>query len=278
MQTNYERITSEIVAELESGTVPWDRPWSTFGAPRNAVSGKDYRGINTLLLTLNSFADPRFVTFRQAKVLGGHVRALEKGQRVVYFNMLTSKTEKTKAGDAKAFPMLKIYTVFNVSQCEGLDIPALETSPRTVTPVAAAEAIADGYPAGPSVDWTSGQASYRPSTDHVSMPPQGAFISDGARYSTLFHELTHSTGHESRLNRPTLTSQMGYGSETYGREELVAELGAAFLMGAAGLEPEIARSASYIKGWIKALRDDSKAIVSAASKAQKASDHILGKS
>ncbi|ANS03885.1 antirestriction protein [uncultured Mediterranean phage uvDeep-CGR2-AD3-C76] len=274
--TNYERITGEIIAELEKGTVPWDKPWSTFGAPRNAVSGKAYRGINTLLLTLANHADPRYLTFKQAKDLGGFVRKGSRGQRVVYFKMLESKTETTSKGTPKSFPMLKLYTVFNVSQCAELDLAELDTTPRNVTPIESAEAIVAGYENAPTIDWVSAQASYRPSTDIVSMPRPELFDNDAVWYGTLFHELAHSTGHESRLNRATLTKTNKFGSEAYGREELVAELGAAFLLGAAGLEPEITRSASYLQAWIKVLKADAKAIVSAASAAQKASDHILG--
>jgi antirestriction protein ArdC len=273
--TNYERITSLITTELEKGTVPWDKPWSTFGSPRNVITGKSYRGINHFLLTMHHDADPRYVTFKQAKSLGGHVKKGEQGRKISFFRMLESKTQTKHDGSLDSFPYLKIYTVFNVSQCEDLNIPSLDTKPRTVTPIAVCEQIIENYPNPPTIDWSGDSASYRVRTDQVSMPPKAQFTSDELSYSVLFHELIHSTGHSSRLNRSTLTETKHYGSSNYSKEELIAELGSAFLSGSAGLTPDIPRTASYLASWIKALKGDSRLLVSAASQAQKASDHVL---
>jgi antirestriction protein ArdC len=273
MASAYEVITDQIIAQLKKGTVPWDKPFSVHGAPRNAVSGKAYRGINSFLLTMQHHADPRFVTFRQAQQLGGSVTKGEHGFQICFYKLL--KNTK-KADDSRdSFPMFRYYTVFNVSQCGNLKIDTLETEPRTVNPIDSAESILTSYPNPPTIDWTSSSAFYRPSTDHVSLPPRSSFQNDELAYSVAFHELVHSTGHASRLNRESLTDTKGYGSAIYGREELIAELGSSFLLGAAGVRPEFSRSASYIASWLKVLTEDPRAIIKAASAAQKASDYIL---
>jgi len=273
----YEIITEDIIKILESGTAPWSSPWAGKGGqPANLITKKPYRGINPWILLSAGYTSPYWLTFKQAKDLGGCVRKGEKARRVIFWKV----DQPDGSGDGETPDrrfVLRYYSVFNVAQ-DGIDgyIPAVPELPADHDPIAAAEQIVNGY-AGPSLDWTSSGAWYRPATDHVSMPPRSIFTSAEGMYSTLFHELAHSTGHSSRLNRPGIVEMAGFGSATYSREELIAELTAAYLMGHAGiLAPQIEQSAAYLQSWIKALRGDARLIVTAAAGAQKAADYILG--
>jgi antirestriction protein ArdC len=278
MATNkvYEIVTEKIIAALESGTPPWRKPW-TAGIPRNATTNRPYSGINSLLLGMTPYSDPRWLTFKQCSAKGGKVRKGEKSTLVIFWKTNTI-TQETDSGELteKTIPFLRYYLVFNVEQCEGLDLPALET--RNVDVIAEAEAIVANMPNPPSINHDGGgKAYYRPQLDSIHLPQRNSFDSAGEYYSTLFHELTHSTGHQSRLNRQTLTEVVPFGSETYSKEELVAEFGSAFLCAHAGIETTLDNSAAYIKGWLKALRNDPKLAIIAASQGQKAADHIIGK-
>lgn len=272
----YQEVTDRIVAALEEGTIPWHKPWAEAGAQRNLKSGKEYRGVNQLLLGLSDYGSPYWLTFRQAKDLGGSVRKGERSSLVVFWKMLKRADQDT--GDEKLIPMLRHYRVFNVSQCDGLEVPQDERETRTVSPIAACQSIVAGYRNGPTVEHGGSRACYSPARDAVMLPNQSAFESDESYYSTAFHELVHSTGHESRLKREGLELEtLRFGSPTYSREELIAELGAAMLAGRAGIVPAtIDQSAAYVAGWLGRLRDDRKLIVSAAGRAQRAADRVLG--
>lgn len=269
--TVYEIITNDLIKTLEAGTVPWAKPWRGIGGmPINLKTKHVYRGINTWILNSAGYTSPYWISFKQALDLGGHVRAGEHGRRIVFW-----KIEKNREEGERDRCILRYSTVFNVAQCDGLDVP--ETVQAPPDPVAVADRIVEGYKNKPTIDWTGAGAWYRPSTDHVTMPPRGAFNSAGGLYGTLFHELAHSTGHESRLKRQTLLETAGFGSAIYGREELIAEMTSAYLLGHAGiLDGQIDQSAAYLQGWIKALKGDSRLVVAAASGAQKAADYILG--
>jgi antirestriction protein ArdC len=213
---------------------------------------------------------------KQANAKGGKIRKGEKSTLVIFWKHNTV-TQETQSGEIteKQIPLLRYYLVFNVEQCDRLDLPALKT--RKVDVIAEAEAILAGMPNPPRIDHDGGtRAFYRPQLDSIHLPQQGSFDSAGEYYSTLFHELSHSTGHQSRINRQTLTEVVPFGSETYSREELVAEFGSAFLCAHAGIETTLDNSAAYIAGWLKALRNDKKLAIIAASQGHKAADYILG--
>jgi antirestriction protein ArdC len=277
MPNVYEIITERIINQLEAGVTPWRKPWKT-EMPMNLVSGKPYRGINPFLLAPLGYGSRYFLTYRQAEKLGGNVRKGEKSSIVTFWNIGQEKIIKSADGsERKSKPiLLRYYNVFNVEQCDGLDDLGLGKVPARVPDIDQCERIIANMPNRPAMAQLA-QASYRPSTDTVSMPSRTAFDSSEAFYSTLFHELTHSTGHASRVGRDGIEKVELFGSESYSKEELIAELGAAMLCGITGIEPAtIQNSASYLQSWIKVLKGDAKLIVQAASAAQKASDYILG--
>jgi antirestriction protein ArdC len=274
----YSIVTEKILAALEAGVVPWHKPWDGQASlARNAISNKPYTGINAFLLNLSAYSDPRWVTFKQAQSLGGSVRKGEKSSLVVFWKQYQNEDEDGNA--TKKGAILRYYLVFNVEQCENLSkLKPLEEKAE-VDAIAEAEAIVAGMPSPPKIDDKGkDQAFYRPSADAISMPKKSAFGSSEEYYSTLFHELSHSTGHPNRLNRAELNTLAPFGSETYSKEELVAEFGAAFLCGEAGIQTTVENSAAYIKGWLNALKNDKRLAVSAASQGQKAANHILGRS
>ena len=274
----YDIVTERIIQQLEAGVAPWRKPW-TSSEPSNFVSKKAYRGINVFLLSCSGYASPYFLTYKQATQLGGQVRKGEHGHLVVFWKWnnpvrkLDKQDEDTPQAKTRNAPILRYYTVFNVEQCDGLTLP--ETG-RTIEPLEAAEAVVSGYTDAPKIQGGQ-QASYSPTQDTVTMPARNTFESAPAYYSTIFHELAHSTGHKSRLNRKEVAeSVISFGSNDYSREELVAEMGAAMLCGKAGLNETVPQSAAYLKHWLGRLKEDSRLIVMAAASAQKAADWILG--
>lgn len=273
----YEEVTQRIVASLRAGVCPWKRDWTaTSDTPRN-WDGRLYRGINWLLLSSLAYDRPVFVTFNKAKELGGMVRKGEKGHLVTFWKFFKSKEIDPSTGRHKVVPMLRYYHVFNVAQCDGLpELPAPVARP--FEPLAECERIVASMPNPPAISEDGrGRCFYRPSTDSVHMTDRTAFGSEAGFYSTLFHELGHATGHQSRLDRETLTKSANFGTATYSREELVAELTAANLCAHTGISaPVIENQAAYIHGWLAALQEDAKALVWAAGKAARAADYILG--
>ena len=278
----YALITDRILNRLEAGIVPWQKPWAGGNqSPRNLISRKKYRGVNTFLLHAMCYASPYWVTFKQAKELGGNVRKGEKATPVVFWNWIE---REDKDGKPQKIPFLRYYSAFNVDQCDGLEsaLPAPTEEQRTPDPILSAEEILKSMSDCPPIAHGGGRAAYIPAEDRIVIPHAGTFRSDEEYYSTLFHELTHATGHTSRLNRKGLNdSEAGewsaFGSTPYAQEELVAEMGAAFLCGQVGIvERTLDNSAAYIQGWLKRLRDDQRLVVQAAAQAQKAADYILG--
>jgi antirestriction protein ArdC len=274
MANNYEAITQQIIAQLEAGVIPWRKPW-TSRTPTNLKSLKPYRGINVFLLGCQGYASPYWLTYRQAGSLGGQVRRGQHGTRICFWSPSTYSKEnpETHEQEEKRSLLLRFYTVFNLAQVDGL--PSFETS-APVDPIAECEAIVAGMPNRPPVK-PSDAAWYQMATDTVGMPPIGTFTHTEEYYSTLFHELTHSTRHSSRCGRDGVEQKANhFGDELYSKEELVAELGAAMLCGMAGISKvTIDNSAAYIANWLGRLRSDNKLIISAASQAQKSSDYIL---
>ena len=276
----YQIVTDRIINLLEQGEIPWKKEWTGGEAPMNLVSKKPYRGVNTLLLGSLGYASPYFLTFKQAKQLGGSVKKGEKGCPVVFWKAFTRATDEAEGDEERMVSGLicRYYTVFNVEQTEGIDpkkIPTIEAE-HDHEPIEAAQAIIDNMPKRPELVFGGGRAFYAPSQDRVTVPELGAFDTPEAFYCTTFHELVHSTGHPSRLSRKTVTAKAAFGSAVYSKEELVAELGASYLSNVAGfVDQTIENSAAYIQGWLKALRNDKKLLIHAAANAQKAADFIL---
>jgi antirestriction protein ArdC len=274
----YSIVTEQILKQLESGVVPWRKPWSA-EPPCNLVSGKEYRGINPFLLASQGYGSRYWLTFNQANKLGGHVRKGEKGSIVTFWNIGEEEIVQDEDGNkrkSKPF-LLRYYRVFNVEQTEGIaDKLGLGDFIPRVPSIDQCEAIVKRMPNPPTMQQDA-RAWYRPSPDTVGMPSQSLFNSSEEYYSTLFHELTHSSGHASRVGREGIEDIAAFGSESYSKEELIAEMGAAMLCGVTGISPAtIPNSAAYLQGWISRLRGDSKLLVSAASQAQKAVDYIQG--
>ena len=269
-----EQITERIETLLATGVVPWHKPWkASTGLPRNLVTNQPYRGINVFLLMSMSYESPHWLTFRQAIQLGGSVKKGEKACPIVFWKQTTIEDKETEK--QRKIPMLRLYYVFNIAQCEGLKAsPAAEVVPLITT--SAAEIVA-GMPQPPIIKHGMTRAYYSPSDDTVGMPERKRFETEDAYHATLFHELVHSTGHASRLKRASIMERNGFGSMPYCKEELVAELGSAFLCGYAEIiDRTIDNSAAYIEGWLDSLKDDPTLIVYAAAQAQKAADFILG--
>jgi len=287
----YEVVTERILEKLEAGTVPWHKPWSGGGRPKNLVSGKEYRGVNVWLLGSQDFASPYWVTFKQAQQLGGTVRKGERSTPVVFWKWISRNddSEDTADTDTKQIPLLRYYSVFNLDQTDGVRHARLAVEQKAPAPfnpiaaaeIAAAEAIVAGYPEPPTIAHDGrGSAYYRPATDSIHMPERETFDSEAHYYGTLLHEIGHSTGSEMRLARPGIINKICHGSERYALEELVAEMSAAYLLAEAGIHSEglMDNSASYIASWIKALKNDPSLVVRAGAQAQKAVDHVLDRS
>lgn len=267
----YETITNKIIEKLEQGTIPWRKPFQDGnGTPVNWVTQKPYRGINTFLLDSGEYA-----TYKQIKDKGGTVKKGEKGQQVVFWKLMDIEDKETQ--EDKKIPLLRTYTVFKVGeQTKGIE-PKRKMVEHQHQSIEQAEEIYKNYMNGPDFTFKSEGAYYKPTLDVVNVPPMKDFEDVNEYYSTLFHEMIHSTGHKTRLDRPGVVSFNGFGTEQYSKEELVAELGASMLCGVAQIDNTILdNSASYIKSWLKALKDDQTLIISASQLAQKASDHILG--
>jgi antirestriction protein ArdC len=285
----YEMVTERVVQKIEDAIkaaengenvlAPWHKPWyQNGGLPMNLVSKKPYRGMNVFLLAMMGYASPYFVTFNQAKKLGGKVKKGEKGHPVVFWKWveIDKDTDGNKLDKPKKIPFLRYYTVFNVDQCEGLEdkVPAIPT--REFNPIAEGDAIIANMPNRPDMTYCEARAFYRPATDTVNMPKHELFDGDAEYYSTCFHELVHSTGHASRLDRKEVTDGNFFGSHDYSVEELVAEMGAVFLCNEIGLASTFDNSLAYLKSWLGKLKDDTKMLITASGRAQKAADYILG--
>lgn len=266
MSKVYEYVTERIVKMMEKGVCPWKKTW-TMNRPQNYNSGRVYKGINAFLLAFSEYKDPRFLTVNQLNKLGGKIKKGEKAWMVTYWNVKEKEvTEKDGSVKMKKSFMLLYFNVFNVEQTEGWTPKPLESYNNDT--IGACEAVVKNLPEEPIIN--EGRPSYIPALDIVRMPNLSQFKSSEEYYSTLFHELTHWTGGKSRLNRIDSTT---FGSEPYAKEELVAELGAAFLCNMTGIAPKTEENAAaYLSHWLKVLKNDPKLIVSAAGQAQKAVD------
>lgn len=294
----YARVTASVIASLEAGVPPWVCPWSRSGTggsqlPVNATTGRAYRGINVLLLNARlwecGFQSHRWLTFHQAQAVGARVRKGATGSTVVFFKMweagdsVGSVSDIPAIEDRKVIPLLRSFTVFNADQVDGLPasmapVPDAGVPGVAWDPMVSAEALVAA--SGASIAHGGDRAFYRPANDHIQMPVRAAFSSAEAYYGTLLHELTHWTGHESRCARPL---QGRPHIEAYAFEELVAEMGSAFLCGHCGLLPAAGgeapglQHAAYIGSWLQALRNDRRLVFTASSLAQKAADFVLAR-
>jgi antirestriction protein ArdC len=273
----YSDVTARILQSMEAGVMPWEKAWQSAGSkiPMNAITGRPYSGINVLLFWMSAesgYASPRYLTFKQAKEAGGNVRKGEHGTKVYFFKQLT--VADTASGKDKTIPMLREFTVFNVAQCENL--PNGVTNGEYIAPLnnEQREALADLFIASTGADFREGTGvpCYVPSKDFISMPGFHQFKARDDFYTTAFHELTHWTGAKHRLDRDFNSR---FGTQAYAAEELVAELGAAFLNAEFGFD-RTERNAAYLANWIELLKSDSRAIFTAASKASKATEYLRG--
>lgn len=269
----YQEVTDRIVTALEAGTVPWLRPWRDGKAgsvlePFNAATGRPYNGVNLLVLGTLPYAELGYLTYNAAKKLGGYVRKDEKGTPVVFWEF--AKREDEKTGKVKVVPWAKTFTVFNVAQCDGLDRAKLK---MPVPPVAGDTAInLVAANAGAVVRHGGNKAYYTSGGDFIGMPSAEAFRSRDHYQATLAHELVHWTGHESRCNR---TFGKRFGDDAYAAEELVAELGSAFVCARTGVALDGLQHPAYLASWLKVLKGDKRAIFTAASAAKKATQWLL---
>jgi antirestriction protein ArdC len=273
MSTVYQEITDSIIKQLENGATPWIKPWTTDStADKNFLSQAPYKGINRLMLGLssmvNGFNCPVWASFKQWQSIGATVRKGEKGTKIVFYSPVTKENKAT--GDSESYNLLKTYYVFNASQVDGVTIQAPSVPDKPFNAIQAAEERIKLT--GAVITHGGDSAFYAPSVDKINVPHKVSFISEASYYATVFHELTHWTGSELRCNR---NLKGRFGNPLYAFEELVAEMGAAFLCQDYRIAGEL-RHAGYIESWLKVLKEDSRAIFKAAALAQKAVDHING--
>jgi antirestriction protein ArdC len=275
----YESITARFIEQLQKGTVPWQRPWT---GVQNLVSRKPYRGINSLILGGSEFQSPYWISFKQAKDLGGTVRQGEKATPVIYYKLFEKRDDKgnlvlSSNGHPTRIPFIRWSNVFNLDQTEGIQAPTQTASQEVIQPLEKAASIVRDAKLCP-IRETGFVAAYSPKDDVIRMPAKKTFRSPEAYYQTLFHEMTHATGHASRLDREGITQPVKFGSERYSKEELIAELGASFLANEAGIlnKVEFENSAAYLASWVERLKKDPKMIFTASSQAQRSTDLILG--
>lgn len=280
----YEAITARIMDSLAQGVVPWHKPWNAaHGCPRNLISGRPYRGINVWILSPLG-GSPFWLTSKQAEKIGGHVKRGERGVMVVFWKWLDQKPERLAGEDAppRRFAVARAFTVFNAVPCA---LPAHWQERAQVgdwpsndsQKILSCERIVERMVCPPEIVHAGHRAFYRPSADRVTMPDRERFESAEEYYSTLFHELTHATGHPKRLTRESLRDMVAFGDTNYSKEALCAEMGAAYLCGIAEIENRTCdNSAGYIQGWLQKLQNDKRLVLLAAAQAPRAVDHIRG--
>lgn len=281
----YEKFAEAIVSATLASNAAWTKPWKVrqaFGLPRNALTGRDYRGCNILLLLSRHFASREWLTYKQAAEMGGHVRKGQKGTPIFFFSMIEKKNkEEDEDGRNDGIPFLRCFTVFNVEQIDGLDKTKLANSETDATTSEDAEAkiFADCEKMMNLSTWSedSTSAYYNPASDEIHLPRRRDFVSLSEFWGTALHELAHWTGHASRLNRAKgMASRMG--TDGYAREELVAESASWLLAATLGTPHEPKNSAAYLSSWVKKFADKPRELYTAISQAQKAVDFLLEKS
>lgn len=288
----YQEVTNKIIGMVEQGVAPWRRTWSTYGLARNYATGHIYTGINLILMNNTLHPIPYFMSFNQVKEKGGRIRKGAKAEMVIYFNVyykdgrdqtLTKEQARARSDTGEEIQVLKFikyYNVFNIADIEGIDFDIKQIDLKQNEKIAMCECIIDQMPKRPEIRIIdSDRAFYSLTYDFIVMPSIRQFESAEAYYATFFHELTHATGHGSRLARDEVMNPQLYGTKPYGREELVAEMGASFLCSSAQIDFDAIteNNAAYLAGWIKILKEDNRIIFKAAAGAQKAADYILNR-
>lgn len=276
----YEEITRKILSEMEKGIIPWRKPWTCSNGAVSHQTGKPYSMLNQFLLAFgnDSIENGEYLTFNQVKAEGGNVKKGEKGRMVVFWKMLKKKDVKEDGEEVeREIPYLRYYHVWEVSQCEGIKRKYEVVPKQSPNPIEAGEGIVNGYFSRETCKLyvaEVNQSCYIPAKDEVHVPRIQQYDDASEYYSTLFHEMIHSTGHVSRLNRIKSTS---FGSSEYSKEELVAEIGATFLRNHAGIDTSqtFQNSVAYLQSWKKALENDKNLFVSAAGCAEKAANYII---
>lgn len=274
----YEIITQRIIDKLEQGVVPWRKPWTSSGIPKNLISKKPYTGINLLLLGSMGFSRNYFLTRNQIEQIGAQISEGAQATPIVFWKW--TETEDEETGEVKKTSMIRYYLVYNIDECENLptDYENLEVLMPEFEESKEAEKIIKEMENKPKIVHKESRAYYSPKLDLINMPQKRKFSSVEGYYATLFHELVHSTGHESRLNRKEVMDIPKYGAELYSKEELVAEIGACFLKSVAGIEQEhFDNNVAYIESWLSVLKDDKRMVIFASAQAQKAVNYILNR-
>lgn len=286
----YQEVTQQVLSALEQGHIIWKQGWNSLGLPKNIAAGNHYRGWNLFYMNFialyKGYKTPYFITYKQAQDLGGNICRGEKGYQIVYWALVDNRNKTVTIKDADTgeekeeylqYRVPKFYVVFNIDQTEGIKFPKVEKLfQNKAEELQSCEQIIESMPNCPKIRNAGDRAYYSCATDKVTMPLPALFHNMEEYYSTLFHELAHSTGHETRLNRKELKEHDGFGGENYSKEELTAELTAAFLCAISGIEQKtLTNSTAYIQGWLKALNNDKTLILKAASQAQAAADFIL---
>lgn len=276
----YQAITDRFLEQLQKGKVPWQQPWMS--SVQNLVSRKPYHGINAFTLGLTEYTSPFWLTFKQALDLGGHIKKGEKSLPVIYYKLLEKQDAEVNGamrgdGSQKRIPLVRWANVFNFDQTEGIKAPVITSTQSPVQPLQKAASIVEKAKLCPIIH-AGFAALYSPKDDVIRLPDPGTFKTREGYYATLFHEMTHATGHVSRLNREGITQPVKFGSQRYSKEELIAELGASFLSNEAGIlnQVQFENSSAYLSSWIEKLQNDPRMIVSAASHAQRSADFVLG--
>lgn len=273
----YEIVTTKILEQMEKGIIPWQRPWSTQGRAINYVTRKEYRGINRLLLTAGEF-----LTFKQVQELGGHIKAGSKAYMVVFWKTnWISKQEDEDGNEVTTLheaPVLRYYNVFSLADVEGIPSKLAPVVEYPTDPIPVAETVFDNYISRENITLQHSDlnhAYYSPIQDLINLPQINQFKEAEKYYGTAFHESAHSTGHSSRLKRIDKVSR--FGSQSYSKEELVAEMAAAFVCGSIGIDSSalVENTAAYLENWSNVLKQDPKLVVLSAGAAEKAADYIL---
>lgn len=270
----YQMVTDRIIEELEQGIIPWNKPWTGIkGGAFNRISRKPYSLINQMMLRHQG----EYASYKQWQSCGGQVRKGEKAEQVVFWKVYQTREEKDGEEVVHSIPVLKYYSVFHISQVDGVE-PLEEPELKDTEPIEEADAVLMDYIKREGIKLeqeASDKAYYAPLMDVIHLPIIGQFTDAAEYYSVAFHEATHSTMKESRCNRPQ--KMAAFGSESYSKEELVAEIGSATILNIIGIETPgtFKNNAAYIQNWLQVLRNDNRFVVSASSKAEKAVKYIL---